>query len=180
MPNTPTLGGNAEALQRSGAGKARFFDQIRRQPRQRVMDGLMQRGMQDAQAAADQHHEHLFFRRPGQARDQPGIARKRNAGGVDRGLVVRAADDRVRRTLTNQRNGRFHIGDGGAPRGSVDLSGSEVRGGQRIDRVQEDGVARWRAAFEVPKRSGRGAEFAIMPDDIIVSDQDNANVLVAE
>ena len=50
-------------------GQCRSFHQFRRDACQRGMDPLMQRDMDDPQAAADQHQEHVVFRRLGQPRE---------------------------------------------------------------------------------------------------------------
>ena len=67
--------------------------------------------MEDAQTSADQHQEDAIFGRSAQSGNQARITAKRNPGGIDGSLVMRAADDGARAVRAHEPKRGLDIGD---------------------------------------------------------------------
>ena len=94
---------------------------------------LVQRDMRDAQPGAGQHQEGLVQCNAKLTREVAGIAGEFHAARIHRGLVVRAADDGIRRAGLHQRHGGIQEGQRRHPRLSTDAA-------ERRHRRQRHGV----------------------------------------
>ena len=80
---------DADAPQRRVGGADRAADPLAGDQRERLRDADMQRAMDDARVAEAQHEKHVVVVHAGLARHEGRVAVERDAGGRDRGLVVR-------------------------------------------------------------------------------------------
>jgi hypothetical protein len=75
---------------------ARRDDQLGRHALERRLQPLVQRGVDDAEAAAHKHHEDLVARHACQVGYEARVAAERDARGRDRRFRMRGRDDRSR------------------------------------------------------------------------------------
>ena len=124
--------------------------------------------MNDAQAAADQHQKHLILGEAGEFGDQAGIAGKSDAGGIDGGFVVRAADDAARLSGADGSHRGAEIGNGRTASLGIDAARCKMLLRQGIDGEQANAgpVRRY-----IQDRQRRRDELAVMFHHVTIADQ---------
>ena len=123
--------GHTQTRQGDTQGCHRLLDQVGRDALHRADDAFMQGHMRHPQILGLQQQEGAVFGRVREIRDQPAVARERNAGVVDRGLAVRGGADGGDLSALGQIDRRAHIGHGGRAGRGADRAGLPVWAGQR-------------------------------------------------